>query len=51
VVKNLPVSVGDEGLIPGPGRYPGEGNGNSTQYFCLEIAWTEKPGGLQSMGL
>ena len=23
VVKNLPASVGDTGLIPGSGRYPG----------------------------
>ena len=29
----------------------GEGNGNPLQYSCLEIPWTEKPGGLQSMGL
>ena len=26
---------GDAGLIPGPGRSPGEGNGNPLQYFCL----------------
>ena len=38
VVKNLPANAGDMGLIPisGPGRYPGEGNGNSLQYSCLE---------------
>ena len=29
----------------------GEGNGNPLQYSCLEIPWTEKPGGLQSVGL
>ena len=28
VVKNLPANVVDVGLIPGPGRFPGEGNGN-----------------------
>ena len=28
----------------------GEGNGNPLQYSCLEIPWTEEPGGLQSMG-
>ena len=28
-----------------------EGNGNPLQYSCLEIPWTEEPGGLQSMGL
>ena len=29
-------SEGDPGLIPGSGRYPGEGNGNPLQYYCLE---------------
>ena len=24
------------GLIPGSGRFPGEGNGNTLQYPCLE---------------
>ena len=28
VVKNPPANAGDEGLIPGLGRSPGEGNGN-----------------------
>ena len=28
-------SAGDPGLIPGLGRPPGEGNGNSLQYYCL----------------
>ena len=39
VVKNLPANAGgarDVGLIPGSGRSPGEGNGNSLQYSCLE---------------
>ena len=34
-----PASEGeirDLGLIPGPGRSPGEGNGNPLQYSCLE---------------
>ena len=35
VVKNLPANAGDEGLIPGLGRSPGEGNGNPPQYSCL----------------
>ena len=26
----------DPGSIPGWGRFPGEGNGNSLQYSCLE---------------
>ena len=29
MVKNLPANVGDAGSIPGLGRSPGEGNGNS----------------------
>ena len=35
VVKNLPASAGDSSF-PGSGRSPGEGNGNSLQYSCLE---------------
>ena len=35
VVKNLPANAGDLGLIPGPGRSSGEGNGNPLQYSCL----------------
>ena len=37
--KNLPALAGDSGdagLIPGPGRSPGGGNGNPLQYSCLE---------------
>ena len=36
VVKNLPANVGEVGYIPGMGRSPGEGNGNTLQYSCLE---------------
>ena len=32
VVKNTLANSGDTGLIPGPGRCPGEGNGNPLQY-------------------
>ena len=35
VVKNLPANRGDVGLIPGSGRFPGEGNGYPLQYSCL----------------
>ena len=35
-VKNPPVNAGDTGSVPGPGRSPGEGNGNPLQYSCLE---------------
>ena len=36
VVKNLPTNAGDAGLIPGSGRSPGRGHGNTLQYSCLE---------------
>ena len=35
-VKNVPANAGDMGSIPGSGRFPGEGNSNLLQYFCLE---------------
>ena len=28
--------IGDPGLIPESGRFPGQGNGNPLQYSCLE---------------
>ena len=31
-----PGDIRDTGLIPGLGRYPGEGHGNPLQYSCLE---------------
>ena len=34
--KASAYNVGDPGSIPGPGRSPGEGNGNPLQYSCLE---------------
>ena len=34
--KASACKVGDLGLIPGLGRYPGEGTGNPLQYSCLE---------------
>ena len=36
VVKNLPAMQKTLGLIPGLGRFPGEGNSNPLQYSCLE---------------
>ena len=38
-VKNSPANAGDirdTGSIPGSGRCPGGGHGNTLQYFCLE---------------
>ena len=37
-IQNPPINAWDirnMGLIPGLGRHPGEGNGNSFQYSCL----------------
>ena len=46
MVKNLPVNVGDEGSIPGLGSSPGEGDGNTLEYSCLENPMEEEPGRL-----
>ena len=55
VVKNLPANSGATGLIPGPGRSSGEGNGNPLWYSCLENstdkgAWQTTVHGLQRVG-
>ena len=34
-VKNPPADAGDSGLIPGLGRFPGEGNDNQLPNSCL----------------
>ena len=34
--KESVCNAGDQGLIPGSGRFPGEENGNPLQYSCLE---------------
>ena len=51
MIQNLPANAGDMrdvGSIPGSGRSPGGGHGNSFQCSCLENPMTEKPGGLHS---
>ena len=48
--KESTCNAGDLGAIPGLGRYPGGGHGNSFQFLAWSIPWTEEPGGLQSMG-
>ena len=35
VVKSPPDNAGDTGSIPESERFPGAGNGNTLQYFCL----------------
>ena len=45
MVKNIPANAGDSrdaGSIPGSGRSPGEGNGNSLQDYCLESPHEER---------
>ena len=34
--KASACNAGDPGSIPGPGKSPGEGNGNPLQHSCLE---------------
>ena len=36
MIKNLPASAGNAGLIPGSGRSPGGGSCIPLQYSCLE---------------
>ena len=36
MVRNLPANAGDADWIPGSGRSPGGGNGNSLQYSFLQ---------------
>ena len=35
MIMNPSANAGDTGSISGLGRFPGEGNGNPLQYFCL----------------
>ena len=49
--KNSACNAGDMVSIPGLGSSPGKGNGNPLHSPCLEIPWTEKPDGLQSVEL
>ena len=51
VGKESACNAGDLGLIPGSGKAPGEANGNSLQYSCLENPKDGGAGGLPSMGL
>ena len=52
--KETAYSAGDArdmGSIPGLGRSPGGGLGNSPVFLPAESPQTEEPGGLQSTGL
>ena len=49
--KESACNAGDPVWIPGPGRSPGEGNGNPLQHSCLENpmdrgAWQAKVHGV-----
>ena len=37
--------TGDESSIPGSGKSPGGGHGNSSSILAWRIPWTEEPGG------
>ena len=51
VSKESTCNAGDPGSIPASGRSPGEGNGYSLQYSCLENSMDrEGPGRLHSTG-
>ena len=41
--------VRDAGSVPGSGRCPGGGQGNSLHCSWWRLPWTEEPGGLPSM--
>ena len=55
-IKNLPVTAGDEGLIPGWGGSSGEGNGNPLHFSCLgnpidRVVWpANNPRGCNTVG-
>ena len=51
VVKKQPASVEDMGSVPGLGRSLEKEMTTHASILAWEIPWTEKPGGLQSMGL
>ena len=42
--------AGDMSSIPGSGRYAREEMATHSSILAWEIPWTEKPGGVQSMG-
>ena len=44
MVKNLPASAGDPGLITESGRFPREGNGNPHHILVCRVSWTKEPG-------
>ena len=51
MIKNPPTNTGVIRLIPAPGRFLGEGNGNHSSILAWNTPWTEEPSRLQSIGL
>ena len=53
VIKDPVANAGDvrdTESVPGSGRSPGEGHGNSLSTLAWRISWTEEPDRLQSVG-
>ena len=50
MAKNPPANAGDVGLIPGSGRFPEKEMVTHSSILAWRIPWTEKSGGIQSMG-
>ena len=46
--RDSSYNAADLGLIPGSGRFHGEGTGYLLQYFCLGNSMDKELGGLQS---
>ena len=51
MVKNLPASTGNAGLISGSGISLEKEMATQSSILAWEIPWTEEPGGLQFMVL
>ena len=51
VGKESACSAGNPGLIPRSGRFPGKEMATHSSILAWRIPWTEKPGGLQSVGV
>ena len=49
--KESACNTGEQGSIPGWGRFPGEGNGNPLQYSCLENSMDRKVRGVTVHGV
>ena len=48
--KESACNAGDPGSIPGSARSPEKGMATHSSILAWRIPWTEKPGGLQTMG-